>query len=157
MNRLRPPRDGVAQQLEVLVVVSVGGVRGAQARAVMLERGGAVASYGLPSPQAAHGVRRAIRVRRPEKTIGGADTRAGDSAGLALLPDDVPGARTAEGPRTSSPTEGAAGSRESECETAPSRVCAATTHGVGARSTVRTPHGRDPKAATMRTHRRISS
>ena len=76
--------------------------------------GGAVASYGLPSPQAAHWVRRAMRFRGPEKTIGGADARASDSAGLALPLDEAPGVRTADAPRTSSPIDGRAGSCESE-------------------------------------------
>src|SRR4051812_26440379 len=61
--RLRPPRNTLSRSS--FVVVSFVGTRGGvrpwtQARYAMSEQGGAVASYGLPSPHAAHGERRGI-------------------------------------------------------------------------------------------------
>jgi hypothetical protein len=67
----------------------------------------------VPSPQAAHGVRRAIGTAHDRDDLGAVASSVSDSAVFAPLLAEVPGARGAEGPRTISPIDGAACSRVS--------------------------------------------
>jgi len=77
----------------------------------MSERGGAVASYGLPSPQAAHGVRRAIggAAALAKATV---LAHATDSSADGLAPPTCAtvGPRSARALRTGDPSDGEAGS-----------------------------------------------
>jgi len=74
------------------------------------------------------------------------------AAPLAFPPFDEDGARTAAAPRTVAPTDGVAGSRDRASRSVTSRARSPTVNGACARSTPGTPHGRDPKAATMSRH-----
>ena len=82
-----------------------------QARYAMSERGGAVASYGLPSPHAAHGERRGIGAT-DEPATATLLVQASDSIGGGFAPPTCAtvGLRSGSTPPARDPSDGAAGS-----------------------------------------------
>jgi len=77
----------------------------------MSERGGAVASYGLPSPHAAHGERRGIGAT-DEPATATLLVEASDSIGGGFAPPTCAtvGLRSGSTPPARDPSDGAAGS-----------------------------------------------
>jgi len=151
------PRARSGSSDEGLVVRSGRCAAEAQARSTTSAVGGAVASYGDPSPQAAHGVRRvrrASRARAATRLEAHESASAGDAFAVPL--GEGAGARTAAPLRTTSLSDGAAGSRDRASESTTSRARSPTMRAACGRSVATTPHGRDPKATTMRRHRRIT-
>jgi hypothetical protein len=149
-----------------MVCVVVGDAGGAQPltqpRDAMPGRGGAVASYGLPSPQAAHGVRRATgSAAAPLAMAAGAHVGASAAGRFADPAFGAVGLRTDGVPRGTAPSDGDAGSYVRPYVSPTWSARRPTMSGARscaiAETPSETPHGRDPKAATTRMHRRNSS